>query len=64
MLKKKSYNIAVVGLGNIGNYFINFLIKNKKIICDKTNSNINKIYISAKNRNKNENYLLIKNNLA
>ncbi len=52
MLKKNSYNIAVVGLGNIGNYFINFLIKNKKIICDKTNSNINKIYISAKNKNK------------
>tara|TARA_A100001011_G_C14287523_1_gene834523 strand:+ start:654 stop:1952 length:1299 start_codon:yes stop_codon:yes gene_type:complete len=50
MNKKKTYNIAVVGLGNIGSYFLNFLIKNKKQICAKTNSNIGKIFISAKNK--------------
>ena len=46
---KKKYNIAVVGLGQIGSYLLNELNIKKKIIEVKTGVKINVVAISAKN---------------
>ncbi len=45
-------NIAIVGLGNIGTYFLKYLKKNKKILSKKNNCTPNIVYVSAKNKNK------------
>ena len=45
-------NIAVVGLGQIGNYLLNELNTKKKDIELKTGKKINIVAISAKNKNK------------
>ena len=55
MKKKKVYNIAIVGLGNIGSYLFNFLNNNKKYLSNKNNTNFKLLYVSAKNRNKKRN---------
>ena len=52
MKMKKSLNIAIVGLGNIGSYLYKHLIKNKNNIEKKTNSKLFIKYVSAKNLNK------------
>ena len=52
MNKKKTFNIAIVGLGNIGSYLFNFLNKNQKNISNKNNSEFRISYVSAKNRKK------------
>ena len=39
IMKKKTFNIAIIGLGNIGSYLFNFLNKNKNNISNKNNSN-------------------------
>ena len=52
MTKKKLYNIAIVGLGNIGSYLFNFFNKNVNNISDKNNSDFKIIYVSAKNKKK------------
>ena len=44
----KKMNIAIVGFGNIGSYFYNYLNKNKKNIFNKTNTAPNILYVSAK----------------
>ena len=49
---KKNINIAVVGLGQIGNYLINELNKKKKDIELKTGKKINIVAISARSINK------------
>ena len=49
---KKVYNIAIVGLGQIGNYLLNELNLKKKDIFVKTGKRINLVAISAKNINK------------
>ena len=49
---KKSINIAVVGLGQVGSYLLNELNTKKKDIQTKTGKKINIIAISAKNINK------------
>ena len=54
-MKKKFYNIAIIGLGNIGSYLFNFLNKNKDYISNKNNSGFKIIYVSAKNKNKKRN---------
>ena len=54
-MNKKTYNIAIAGLGNIGSYLFNYLIKNKKFISNKNNTNFNLRYVSAKNKNKKRN---------
>jgi homoserine dehydrogenase len=41
-------NIVIVGLGNIGSYFYNYLKKNKSIIFSKTNVIPNISFVSAK----------------
>ncbi len=52
MKKDKTYNIAIVGLGNIGSYLFNFLKKYQKAISNKNNSKFKLAYISARNKNK------------
>ena len=46
---KKIYNIAVVGLGQVGNYLLNELNHKKKSIEIKSGTKINVVAISAKN---------------
>ena len=46
----RTFNIAIVGLGQIGSYLLNELNKKKKDILSKTGKNINIIAISAKNK--------------
>ena len=45
-------NIAIVGLGNIGSYFYNYLQKNKKNLFNKTNTIPNIFYVSARSLEK------------
>ncbi len=52
---KRKINIAIVGLGNIGSYFYNYVKKNKNIITKKTNVEPNVLYVSAKNKSKSRN---------
>ncbi len=49
---KKVFNIAVVGLGQIGCYLLNELNTKKKDILIKTGKKINVVAISARNKNK------------
>ncbi len=49
---KNNINIAVVGLGQIGNYLLNELKNKKKEIKLLTGKDINVVAISAKNKNK------------
>ena len=48
----KVFNIAVIGLGQIGSYLLNELNLKKKDILNKTGKKINIVAISAKNKNK------------
>jgi len=48
-MKKQKFNIAIVGLGNIGINLYKHLILNKKSIRKKTNVDLNIKYVSAKN---------------
>ena len=52
MNNKKKYNIAIVGLGTIGSYLYNYLSKNRNLFSSKVNIQVNKIFVSAKNKNK------------
>ena len=60
MKNKKLYNIAIVGLGNIGSYLFNFLNQNKINLSNKNNSKFDIVYVSARNKNKKRN-IKIKN---
>ena len=60
-MKKKLYNIAIIGLGNIGSYLYNFLNKNKDYISNKNNASFNIAYVSARNRGKKRNIKIKKN---
>ena len=60
-MKKKLYNIAIIGLGNIGSYLYNFLNKNKDYISIKNNASFNIAYVSARNRGKKRNIKIKKN---
>ncbi len=57
---KKNYNIAIVGLGQIGGYLYNELRNKKKDIEKKTGKKINIVAISAKNINKKRKYKINK----
>ena len=56
----KRMNIVIVGLGNIGSYFYNFLKKNKKEIFNKTNTVANVLYVSARTFGKKRNFNISK----
>ena len=58
MIIKK--NIAIIGLGNIGSYFYNYVNKNKKILFNKTNSIPNILYVSAKLKKKKRKFVIPK----
>ena len=49
---KKVYNVAIIGLGQIGSYLYRELLIKKKEIQKKTGKIINIVAISAKNKNK------------
>ena len=57
---KKKMNIAIIGLGNIGSYFYNYLKKNNNIIFNKTNTIPNILFVSAKSFNKKRNFTIPK----
>ena len=57
---KKNINIAIIGLGQIGNYLFNELKTKKKEIKLLTGKDINIAAISAKNINKKRNYKINK----
>ena len=56
----KDFNIAVIGLGQIGSYLLNELINKKKDILNKTGKKINIVAISAKNKNKKRSFKINK----
>ena len=56
----KKMNIAVVGLGNIGSYFYNYLQKNKNVLFNKTNTVPNILYVSAKSLGKKRSFKIPK----
>ena len=58
---KNNIDIAVVGLGQIGNYLLNELKNKKKEIKLLTGKNINVVAISAKNKNKKRKFRINKN---
>ena len=49
---KNKFNIAIIGLGQIGNFLLNELNKKKSEIESKTKKKIEIVAISAKNKNK------------
>ena len=49
-MKKNKFNIAIIGLGNIGINLYKHLIQNKQSINKKTNAELNIKYVSAKNK--------------
>ena len=57
---KKKMNVVIVGLGNIGSYFYNYLRKNKDIISNKTNTIPNILFVSARSFTKKRNFSLPK----
>ncbi len=61
MKKKKLYNIAIVGLGNIGSYLYNFLNTNSINLSNKNNAKFKITYVSAKNKSKKRNVKIKKN---
>ena len=52
MKTKRTFNIAIAGLGNIGSYLFKFLNNNHRNISNKNNANFKVIFVSAKNKNK------------
>ncbi len=56
----KEFNIAVIGLGQIGSYLLNELNNKKKDILNKTGKKINIVAVSAKNKNKKRSFRLNK----
>ena len=58
---KNDVNIAVIGLGQIGNYLLSELKNKKKEIKLLTGKNINVVAISAKNKNKKRKFKINKN---
>ncbi len=58
---KKDINIAIVGLGQIGNYLFNEINNKKKEIEIKTGKRISIVAISAKNKNKKRKFKINKN---
>ena len=60
-MKKNKFNIAIVGLGNIGINLYQHLLKNKLSIKKKTNVDLNIKYVSAKNKTKKRKIKIPKN---
>ncbi len=56
----KTFNIAIVGLGQIGSYLYNEIIKKRKDIELKTGKKIKIVAVSAKNKNKSRKFKINK----
>ena len=56
----KKMNIIIVGLGNIGSYFYNYLKQNKKILFNKTNTIPNILFVSARSLGKKRSFQIPK----
>ena len=54
----RKMNIVIVGLGNIGSYFYNYLKKNKKKLFDKTNIIPNILFVSARSFKKKKKHFI------
>ncbi|OUX53093.1 MAG: homoserine dehydrogenase [Pelagibacteraceae bacterium TMED287] len=61
MNKKKQLNIAIVGLGNIGSYLYQYLLKNRERLRKKTNVLLNVSHVCAKNIKKKRLFVISKN---
>jgi len=48
----RNYNIALIGLGNIGSYLYNYLKKNKKLLIERNNISLTIKYVAVKNLKK------------
>ena len=59
-VQKKKINIAIVGLGNIGSFLYQYLIKNQKQLSKKTNVTPIIKYVSVKNFKKKRKFLIPK----
>ncbi len=57
---KKVYNVAIIGLGQIGSYLYKEVLAKKNEIQKKTGKIINIVAISAKNKNKKRNFKISK----
>ena len=57
---KKVYNVAIIGLGQIGSYLYKEVLTKKNEIQKKTGKIINIVAISAKNKNKKRNFKINK----
>ena len=57
---KKVYNVAIIGLGQIGSYLYKEVLAKKNEIQKKTGKIINIVAISAKNKNKKRNFKINK----
>ena len=57
---KNNINIAVVGLGQVGNYLLNELNTKRKEIELKTGKKINIVAVSARNINKKRQFKVVK----
>ena len=57
----RKLNIAIIGLGNIGSYLLNYLKVNKKILTEKNNCQPLIKYVSAKNKGRKRKIKINKN---
>ena len=57
----RKLNIAIIGLGNIGSYLLNYLKENKKILTEKNNCQPLIKYVSAKNKGRKRKIKIDKN---
>ena len=57
----RKLNIAIIGLGNIGSYLLNYLKVNKKILTEKNNCQPLIKYVSARNKGKKRKIKINKN---
>ena len=57
---KKIFNIAIIGLGQVGCYLLNELNNKKKDILTKTGKKINIVAISSRNKNKKKRFKINK----
>ena len=58
---KKEYNIAIIGLGQIGSYLYKEILAKRKEIQKKTGKIVNVVAISAKSKNKKRKFKINKN---
>ena len=61
-MRNKKMNIAIIGLGNIGSFYTNTYNKIRIYSKKKNNCNFEVLFVSAKNKTKNRNIRIKRNN--